>query len=375
MAKHARQSEGATTVRLEPCLRECWECQGPLWTIYYKTRMVVTLGGLRRLVLQIRRCVNPDCPRYRQCYRPEGEGAFALPHAEVGLEVIARVGALRFAEHRSIPEIHRDLQAAGVAVGERTVTHLLARYEELLTLHLADREALQQRLRHQGGVILALDGLQPDVGHEVLWVLRDVLSGEVLLARSLLSAAAADLAALLEEVQAALPVPIRGVISDGQHAIRNAVKTALPGVPHQLCQFHYLRDAALPIYEADRHAKKELKKRVRGIRPIERRLEPRLSRLEGPHPAGPDAASPPRPAEHGSRGAAAATEATPAAATEAVRGYCLAVRSALTDDGRPPLAAAGLQLRERLAAIQASAARVVAGSGAQELKKGGRSES
>jgi hypothetical protein len=25
-------------------------------------------------------------------------------------------------------------------------------------------------------------------------------------------------------------------------------------VPHQLCHFHYLREAAQPIYEADRHA-------------------------------------------------------------------------------------------------------------------------
>ena len=69
-------------------------------------------------------------------------------------------------------------------------------------------------------MILALDGLQPDVGHEVLWVLRDCLSGEVLLARSLLSATQEDLAALLTEVQQALRVPIAGVISDGQLSIR-----------------------------------------------------------------------------------------------------------------------------------------------------------
>jgi hypothetical protein len=37
-------------------------------------------------------------------------------------------------------------------------------------------------------------------------------------------------------------------------------------VPHQLCHFHYLREAALPIFEADRHAKKEVKKTVRGDR-------------------------------------------------------------------------------------------------------------
>ena len=36
-----------------------------------------------------------------------------------------------------------------------------------------------------------------------------------------------------------------------------------------------MNEAAKPIYEADRHAKKELKKRVRGVRPIERKLEGR----------------------------------------------------------------------------------------------------
>ncbi len=45
-----------------------------------------------------------------------------------------------------------------------------------------------------------------------------------------------------------------------------------------LCHFHYLREAAKPIYEADRHAKKELKKRVRGIRPLERQIEGRVDR-------------------------------------------------------------------------------------------------
>ena len=50
-------------------------------------------------------------------------------------------------------------------------------------------------------VILALDGLQPDVGHEVLWVVRDCLSEEILLARPLLSSTQGDLTALLKEVK------------------------------------------------------------------------------------------------------------------------------------------------------------------------------
>ncbi len=44
--------------------------------------------------------------------------------------------------------------------------------------------------------------------------------------------------------------------------------------------------------------------------------------------------------------------------TEAIRDECLAVRSALTDDGRPPLQASGLKLYDRLSQIEASIARV-----------------
>jgi hypothetical protein len=294
-----------------------------MWAAYHNYRTITTLNDVVHLTLQIRRCLNQACPQFRRPYRPEEEGRLALPKHEFGLDVIAWVGTLRYAQHRSVPDIHQHLLHRGVAIAPRTVTHLLERYDELLALSLTDTARLQRLTQAQGRIILALDGLQPDVGHEVLWVLRDCLSGEVLLARSLLSATQEDLAALLTEVQQAVRVPIAGVISDGQLSMRRAVARALPEVPHQLCHFHYLNEAAKPIYEADRHAKKELKKRVRGVRPIERNLEGRDD---------------------------------PAATV--VRGYCAAVRSALTDDGRPPLEASGLKLHDRLRAITLSLERI-----------------
>ncbi len=161
-------------------------------------------------------------------------------------------------------------------------------------------------------------------------MLRDTLSGEVLLARSLDSARQDDLAALLREVKDALPVPIHAVVSDAQRPIRLAVQQVLPDVPHQLCQFHYLKEAAKPITEADRHAKTELKKYVKGVRELEREV--------------------------------AAREDT-AGAT--IRSYCLAVRAALADDGKPPLLLAGLTMYERLSAIQTSLDRVAQKGGCQ----------
>lgn len=329
MARRTRRPRATLAQTLSPATRSCPACQRALAADYTNYRTVSRLDGVWRLSLRIRRCHHRDCPRYRRPYRPEAEPHFALPHHEFGLDVLALVGRLRHAEHRSIPEIHQELTRRGVAVAERTVLNLLDRYDELRALSSADPERLRPLLRDQGRVVLAIDGLQPDVGHEVLWVLRDCLSGEVLLARSLLSATAPDLAVLLTEVREALPVPITGVISDGQESIRKAAARALPKTPHQLCQFHYLREAARPIHEADRHAKKELKKRVRGIRPIER-----------------------------------AAEGEDDDEAEIVRGYCAAVRAALTDDGLPPLSAPGLRLHERLMHIAESLDWLAAQSGA-----------
>ena len=64
-------------------------------------------------------------------------------------------------------------------------------------------------------------------------------------------------------------------------------------------------------------------KHVRGVRPLERALEEHMDRQ-----------------------------------AQAIRGYCLAVRSALTADGRAPLDASGLTLQDRLTQISDSIARV-----------------
>src|SRR5579859_6099811 len=77
----------------------------------------------------------------------------------------------------------------------------------------------------------------------------------ILLARPLLSSTQGDLTALLKEIKELLEelvVPVKGILSDGEETIRSAVAFVFPDVPHQLCQFHSLKDAIDPLYEADR---------------------------------------------------------------------------------------------------------------------------
>src|SRR5262245_17797131 len=219
MTRRTARPEPTGELELTCSTRRCPRCGGPLWAAYKNRRTVVTLDGVVRLAVQVRRCRDRECSSYGAPVRPEHEGRIALPESEFGLDVVAAVGRLRHAEHRSVPEIHSELVRRGVPICRRSVANLLDRYDELLALSASDAGRLRRITAEAGRVILAIDGLQPDVGHEVLWVLRDVLSGEVLLARSLLSSCQDDLAKLIGEVKAALPVPIAGVVSDGQTSI------------------------------------------------------------------------------------------------------------------------------------------------------------
>jgi|SRR5437667_1008550 len=321
MARRTPRPEATHQVTLRPSQKTCESCGEAVWVANHKMRKITTLKGVYDVRLVVCQCQNRKCEKYHQRYRPEEEGSWALPHAEFGLDVIALVGALRFRDHRSVPEIHQELLRRDVKIAERTVKHLIQRYEELVTVQVTDRERIEQILKEQGKTVLAIDGLQPDADHEVLWIIREVSSQEILLACPLVSSATPDLALLLQEVKELIPksVEVSGIVSDGQKAIGAAVALVFPNVPHQLCQIHYLRDAAEQIVDADKHAKTQLKAQIRGIRPIERTLEQDQNE-----------------------------------AAQAAYKYCLAVRTAIADDGHPPLDLGGIKLYSRLSQISHS---------------------
>jgi hypothetical protein len=329
MGGKTRRAAATEERRLHPETMTCLTCGEPLRIGYTHWRKVATLDRICCLKISIGRCENADCDRYHRPVHPLEEGWVVLPHYEYGLDVLAFIGAHRYQDHASAPQIHAALRAHQVPISQRNVQYLLERYDELVALSVRHNPERCARLNAQGRLILAVDGLQPDVGHEVLWVVRELLSEEVLAARSLLSSRHQELAGLLREATAGLTAPVVAVVSDGQQSIANAVAEVFPGVPHQLCQSHYLKQAAGPAWEADRHAKKELKKRVRGIRPLERAV------------AGRDDEE-----------------------AQLVQGYCAAVRGALVDEGKSPLEPGGLRLHDRLEAIDASLQRTAQKRGA-----------
>ena len=202
-------------------------------------------------------------------------------------------------------------------------------------------------------VILAIDGLQPEKGHETLYVVRELVQKRVWFAEALLSSATAEVQQLLAQARTwaeRLGKPVRLWMSDKQDAFVRGIAAEFPGVPHRYCTNHFLRDVAKPILEADSRATVKMRRPIRGLRAIEREV------LAEQHPtvSTPGVASDP-------------PEAQPeAVAREVVLAYCAATRGILNDDQGGPLHPPGIRMAEALGEVRASLQRNL------EVQKGGR---
>jgi len=272
-----RPIEGARRLDLYPSRSTCPACGGPFEPAYRRYRFIVSLRGMTRVAVHALRCASLACPQHAQAFRPEEEAALALPRYTFGLDVLARIGQQRFTDHRTITEIREDLgRRWGVSISEREVAYLIEAYLALVQTEAGHDEALLGELRAQGRLLVAIDGVQPEKGNETLYLARDVQSGRVLAAANLLVSSQGELAKFLGPVKD-LGVPVAGIISDKQQSLVQAVDQVFPGIPHQLCHFHYLRDAALPMVDADRAFRTELRRHVRWIRQTEKDAQEKLS--------------------------------------------------------------------------------------------------
>src|SRR5205823_8621344 len=132
-------------------------------------------------------------------------------------------------------------------------------FEAYCTLLRASSEAKEDQewlaqVKKNGGIIVSVDGILPDKGNETIYLMRDALTGRVLTAEQVTSSETAVLKALLAPV-VALEVPVLGTITDAQESELQAVEQLWPKVPHQVCQFHALRDASQSAFEADKQVK------------------------------------------------------------------------------------------------------------------------
>ena len=108
-----------------------------------------------------------------------------------------------------------------------------------------------------GGVVWAVDALQPEGDGTLLSVLYEAVSGTPVRAMAAAHASATELSAWLREAQQ-LPYRVLATLSDGEAAIGAALRACWPSAPHQRCQVHFLNNIAAPVLEHDVQLRRQM---------------------------------------------------------------------------------------------------------------------
>lgn len=354
---------------LDVLKRDCPFCGRMMHICDHRYRHFHTLEGPVELVCKLNHCPDPHCPGHATTTSPEVEVTIALPKWAIGWDVFCWIGHRRCARHWSTSQIQSELfDSYGIKLSADSLARYIGHYQIMLAARQQDPAALRQQYESVEEIILAIDGLQPEKGHETLYVVRELTQKRVWFAEALISATADEVRRLIAQAKTwaeALGKPVALWLSDRQDAFVTGIAGEFPDVPHRYCQNHFLRDVAQPVLEADSHTKVQMRKKVRGLRKIEQALLQRQGTQAWENAAGDDAqatitvtvgpADPPPP------------EADPAAAV--VLDYCAAVRGILNDDQGGPLQPPGLRMAEALDEVRESIQRNL------DEKKGGSQRS
>ncbi len=194
---------------------------------------------------RVLKCRNKNCKGNSMSFHSAEFKGLTLEGMTFGIDVVALEGEIRYEDHKTIEEIVASLSEYGIHTNGATVSKHLDKYLALISgYHKEKIEEIRQGLAKQGGYVLQIDGTV-SVKTKTLYIFRDNISGTVLYA-SLARDEKDDIKPLFQYVRDTFGIPL-GVISDMQDAIIGSVAEVFPGVPHQYCQYHFLKNVGNAI--------------------------------------------------------------------------------------------------------------------------------
>jgi hypothetical protein len=349
--------------------RVCSTCGRMMYICDHRYRRLHTLEGPVQLVCKLNHCPDPRCPGHARTKSPELEATIAPPSWAIGWDVFCWIGHRRCSRHMSIPYIQSELwDAHAIKLSDDAIAKYIQRYQVMLAARQQDPEALRRQYESVDEIILSIDGLQPEKGHETLYVVRELTQKRVWFAEALISATAIQVGRLIakaKEWAESLGKPVGLWLSDKQDAFVTGIRSQFPDLPHRYCDNHFLRDVAKPVLEADSHAKVQMRQKVRGLRKIEQAVLEQHAAETSKSVAEDD----PEATVTVIAGPSNTPSPEADSASAVVLEYCAAVRGILNDDQGGPLHPPGLRMAEALNEVRASIQRNL------DKKKGGSQKS
>ena len=264
----------------------CSVCGGALHICDHRRHRIFTLQGPVEVVCKLAHCSDRQCAARAKTRSPYAETTLTQPWWLIGWDVFCWMGHRRFARHWSVPQIRGELvDTYQIPLSADAIEDALQRYQTILAARQQAPQVVAAAYRHVEALVLSIDGLQPEKGHETLYVVRELNAKRIWFAEALLSSSADEVRRLLIQARAwatQLGLPVHLWLSDKQDAFVTGIAAEFPGVPHRYCVNHFMRDLAKPMLEADSHAKVKMRRKGRGLRWSDARTSPKASAMRKP---------------------------------------------------------------------------------------------
>ena len=344
MARRLPKDLAWTNVVLEIDDPVCSACARRMHVKKIRRRRVFTLKGPICYVSKLMHCPHVACANHRGTFGPPQELSLAMPRWLIGWDVFCWLGHRRFARHWSVPQLRAELlDSYKIELSEDAIEDYLQRYQCMVAARQQDFVLLQEEYAKTRTVVLSIDGLQPEKGHETLYVVRELGRERVWFAQPLLSSATEEIRPLIVQAKdwaERLGCRVRLWMSDKQDAFVKTIASVCPGVPHRYCSNHFLRDVAKPVLELDSHAKVQMRGKIRGLRGIEREALKEIAALQA--------------SQSNDRQQSVTVAATVPHGLDVVLDYCAAVRGIINSSQGGPLRPPGLRMSEALGEVRKS---------------------
>lgn len=225
-------------------------------------KLVHTLEGDIYQVMNYYACTNETCEMSKKAFNPSPR--FDYSDGYFGADVFRLVADEFLLFNQKPDQIHDRLNVSYyLNISNATIARMCDDILQLKSLKI-DEKTLEI-IQEQGYILLGLDGQDPGGDAPSIWCFMDLVSNRILATRKFDSLNYEILRNTIEEVFKLYGVKIIGWVSDKQNVITKCHDTFYLEIPHQYCQYHFLRNTWNHLVALDSTVYLILRKVINGL--------------------------------------------------------------------------------------------------------------
>lgn len=225
-------------------------------------KIVHTLRGDIYQIVNLYKCTNGECELHDKAFNPAPR--FDYGDRYYGADVFRLVSEEFLIYDLKPDQIYKRLtKKYQLSISLETINRMCD--DVLMLKSLKIDEKTLQIIREQGHILLGFDGQDPGGDAPALWNFMDLISNRVLATRKFDSLDYKTLHHHIEEICKVYGVKVIGWVSDKQNVITKCHDEYYADIPHQYCQYHFLRNMWNHLAALDSNIYMPLKKTITGL--------------------------------------------------------------------------------------------------------------